>query len=312
MPARSKSKRRAKRLKRKKKESRRFGLSRRLGFLALIFAAVYLFVSLSTKFWKQDKKLAIVVVGDSSVTVGVFDPVSEKITSFAIPADLQVNAARQYGVWRIGALRNLGKDEGVGTKLVSESILFHLNLPVFIWAEQEAEGFLGDSIWGVLKASLYPYDTNLGVGDKLKLGFFALSTKRFKKEEIDFSRLANFKRQTLKDGEEGFVLTKDLPASITSHFSDNYFSSQRIAIQIVNKSGRLEASEVLAGVVEVLGAKAAAIVNEEAEDFDCLVTTDDKMVSETLADIFSCKGVEGATGSFDARLEVGTEFADRL
>ncbi len=303
------------RKKRAKQKARRNGKNsyRKLLFILLVPLLIFLLVTFQTRFWKSSAKTCLVISKESGeVVISVFDPGLEKITNIIIPKNTEVDVARQLGRWKLGSVRELGENEDLEGKLLAETIVKHFKLPVAAWADGPALGFAEGDILGIVKASLLPYKTNLGIGDKLKLGLFSIRIKNLKRENIDFSEDNILKKVTLIGGEEGYILAGRLPNYIVALFSNPNISSEGATVVILDVTGKANVAEEVGEVVEVMGVKLANIKKEEAVDFDCEVKGKNKELLEGISQVFFCKKLKALPeGNFDLEIKIGREFARR-
>jgi hypothetical protein len=304
------------RKKRAKRKARRNGKNSyiKLLFILLVPLLIFLLITLQTRFWKSSAKTSLVISKrGGEVVISVFDPGLEKITNIIIPKNAEVDVARQLGRWKLGSVRELGENEDLEGKLLAETIVKHFKLPVAAWADAPASGFADGDILGIVKASLLPYKTNLGMGDRLKLGLFSIRINNLKRENIDFSEGNILKKVTLIGGEEGYILAGRLPNYIIALFSNPNISSEGAVVVILDATGKANVAEEMGEVVEVMGVKLANIKKEEIDDFDCEVKGKDKELLEEIAQVFSCKKLkEIPEGNFDLEIRIGRDFSRRF
>lgn len=285
-------------------------------FLIAIFLAAFLFLllTLQTRFWSSSTKSFLVVQKkNGDVAVSVFDPELEKITNIIIPKNTEVNVARQLGVWKLGSVWQLGENEKLSGRLLAETIVKHFKLPVVAWADWPAEGLSAGDLAGIAKGGFLPYKTNLGIGDRVRIGLFSMRIKNFKREDINLSESKVLKKTRLIDGEEGYVLVGDLPNWLNALFSKPEIASTGIKAVIYDATGKVGVAEEVGQVVEVMGAKLASIKKEESEDFDCEIAGKEKEIVDEVAKVFSCRKLrESPEGNFDLEIRLGEEFARRF
>lgn len=303
----------ARRKRRPRNKKKRFIPVKSLGLILLFFALLF-FLTFQTSFWDSDSKVTLAInKKDGDVLIAVFNPVIDEVTNITIPKNTQLKVARQLGTWKAGSVWQLGENEGLEGKLLQETITYHLKLPVIAWADSPAEGFASGELMALVKAVSLPYKTNLKMGDRIKLAFFSFGIKNFKREEINLAETKLLKKTRLIDGEEGFILISGLPASILALFSDIEISQKDVSVLIRDATDKKGVPEQVGEVIEVLGAKVAAIKKEESEKLDCLVLGKDQKAVEKLAQVFSCeKGKDLPSGSFDLEIKIGEEFAKRF
>ena len=307
MPARIRRRPRRKRLVKK---------NPRLRFIwAFVFLVlILLIINLTTRFWSNTAKLSLVATKeDGGVVVVVFDPLVEKITSIEFPGNTQVEVARQLGTWKMSSLWQLGKNEDLEGKLLAETLVYHFRLPVYIWGDNPVGKFSERNPFLIVSAVFSPYSTNLGFGDRLRLGFFALGVKNFKRENIDLARLGYLRKTVLIDGEEGYILPASLPGSVVAIFADPEVSKLQTKVQIIDRTSRPGVAKRVGEVLEAFGAKTALIKDEGEQDSDCLISGRNKETVKKISLLFSCdKEKIYEEGNFDLKVELGEEFARRF
>lgn len=296
----------------KKKRGKKPFLRLAVFFLALLFSI--LFLAFGTYYWDDEGKLAMVVGGEGEdVVVGVFDTQLERITSIVIPADTQVEVARQLGSWRIGSVWKLGENERLKGKLLAETLVKQFKLPVVAWADKPARIYFTGKFFPILKLTFLPFETNLRLGDRIRMGIFSIRVKNMKKEVIDLSKTTSIKEGILADGERGYRVVGKTPAFLKALFSDPLIAEKNAKALIINKTGSINLPHEVGEVVEVMGAKIASIRNEEEEGFDCVVLAKDKQIARKISQPFSCKTEgEQPEGAFDIEIRLGKDFARRF
>ncbi len=304
------------RKKRVKKQARKNGKRKyfKLFCLLLIPLFIFLLITLRTKYWKSSAETFLVIEKESGdVVVTVFNPSLEKITNITIPKNTEVEVARQLGRWKLGSVRELGENENMEGQLLAETIVKHFKLPVAAWADAPALGFAEGDLPGIIKASLMPYKTNLGIGDRIKMGLMSARIKNLKRENISFAEGNILKKVTLIGGDEGYVLAGRLPNYIIALFSNPCISSEGATVVIYDSTDTPNVAEEIGEVVEVMGVKLANIKKEEADNSDCEVKGKDKELLDEIVQVFSCKNMRvEPEGNFDLEIKIGKEFSKRF
>lgn len=308
----SPARRRKSRRRRKKTQKKPF--LKKAAFLVVVLVSLFVVFRLTTRHWNSEGKLSITAPReDGSVAVTTFDPATDGIKTVVIPAETEVRVARQLGTWRIKSVWELGQDEGLDGQLLSETITRQLKIPVFVWSDSVGAGFFSSSPLAIIKAALFPYKTNLGIGDRLRLAVFSLGVKNFKREEIDLSETKVLQRTTLVDGTPGYRVVGDIPSSIAAIYSDPYMSSISAKTQIIDATSSNSVAKDVGEIVEVIGLKTASIEDVEVRaDLDCKVSGRDKDLANTISKLFSCEVVTHEDGNFDLTVLIGEEFAKRF
>ena len=284
----------------------------RLLVLALVGAFV-LYLGLTTKYWNSKEKLSMVIgAPDGGVVVSVLDPQNGEITNIAIPKNTQVESSRELGTWKLRSIWALGVNEKIGGRLLKDTVLKNFKFPVSVWADTRAYGFATGDTLGTLKAMFFPYDTNLKMGDRLRIGIFSLGLGNSKRTDLDLGKSGYLKKTRLTDGEEGYVLSGRIPKDLLIVFSDPEISRLGLKINIKDASGDPSVAQEVAEVIEVIGAKVAAVTKEPKAPSDCRIWGSG-FFAKDVARLLACKlEKEPPEGMFDVELEIGEGFAARF
>lgn len=308
MPAR---KRRLSRLKSKNKK--RFNLKVPVVILlALSFFPIYLFKT--SYFWDGKNKTSIVInQANGDIRISIFDPKLAEIINLDIPANTEVEVARRLGRIQIKNVWQLGENEGLDGRLLSETLTYHFRFPVSAWADHNANGLSEAKLGSIINAVLMPYKTNLGMGDKVRIALFSLGVKNLNRVEINLAESSYLKKTVLTSGEEGYLLGGSFPERLLIYFADSQISAVGATVLISDATSSPDTAEKLGEIIEVLGAKVAAIESEEVKDFDCDVMGKNPVVVEKVAKLFSCTETKESTrGNFDLEITIGEKFFERF
>jgi hypothetical protein len=286
---------------------------RKLLLLIILIGIVFFFLGLRGKYWNGKDKLSLGInKSGGEVIVASFDPANGEITTISIPENTQVQVARQLGTWKIGSVWQLGKNEKLGGQLLAETITKNFRFPVFLWADESSSAFTTGNFWPTIKAILNPGKTNVGLGDRVRIGLFSLSVKNTNRININLKETNCLKKTRLVDGEEGYLISGTIPGKITSAFSEEEISSQNLKAIIKDATQKPTIPERVGEIIEVLGIKVGTIKKEEKKDLDCEVLARQDYLRQKIARLFSCIEVKGQPeGNFDLEVRIGEKFAKR-
>ena len=279
-------------------------------FLAVLI--VVLVLSLQSLFWDGKAKVsAAIATQGGDILVSVFDPVGETITNITIPGATQVDVARQLGSLRAKSIWQLGENEGIGGKLLAETLVKNFNFPIYAWGEENLSGLSYGELPQAIRAVLAPGQTNLKIGDRIKMAAFSLSVKNPKRLNIDLKE-GNYLRKTRQiDGDEGYVISGGFE-KILPLFSENGISQKNLRVVILDFSGGTRVANEVGTTLEVMGLKVASVSRKEKKDSDCTFKTKEEDLAKKVFYIFSCEREKGEpTGNFDLEVSLGTKFARR-
>jgi len=300
------------RIKRGTAKKNHFGIKKLLAVVVTV-SAIFVFIKTQTRFWNGRDKLSVAISAQDRLVVSTFDPETSEITNVYIPGDTQVDSARQLGTFRVKNIRKLGDNEKIGGVLLSETITKNFKFPVTAWASESALAFSTSEPGQIFKAIVSPFETNLGMGDKLALALFSLRVKNTNRVEIDLTNTAFIKKTKLIDGEEGYIISGQIPQGLAAVFADSHISEEALRVVIKNETGESSDPTAVAQILEVLGAKVASLVKGEMEDYDCQVLGESREITKKVAQILSCEIISGLPeGNFNLEVRLGKGFAERF
>jgi hypothetical protein len=312
------SARRQRRMQKKKKWNVNFSLAVNkkivLYFsLAFCFAIFFYISSILTKthFWNGKDKLAVAVRLDKGAGVLLFAPEYEELVTIYFPEHTEIDVARELGIWKIESLWALGNQEKMGGKLLSDSITKHFKFPVAGWADEEAMGFSKGGLKNLYTAGFGNYKTNLTLGDRVRMAWFSFNVPNTRHVEIQLANTGYLEKVTLSDGTEGYRKVDPPPQKVLALFADSAIGKSSYAVSIQDATGKSQVARNVGSVVEVLGAKIAAVDREEEKEVDCLVKGNSDILVKRIVKLFSCTEEDGES-NFDLEIFLGSEFAKRF
>lgn len=277
-----------------------------LPFFVVIAVTVFgiWFFILSPHFWNGKDKVAVAVRrtnGDASVIV--FDPRLEEITTLTIPGDTEVNVARNLGTLRLKNVWQLGLNEGVGGKLLAETLTNNFKFVTFLWADSDPTAGL--------KFLFVPGKTNVSFRDRLSLVVFASKVGNSGRSEINLGSSLFLQKGKLSDGDIGYIIPGDLSERLTIYFSDYSLVEGNVRVFIKDGTGKYGTANEFGKIIEIMGAKVVAIDKKDLSDTDCSVIGGTKELAQKISRVFSCK--ESVSGEKDVlTIELGTAFTKRF
>jgi len=297
----------------KKKTSKKLNIFLLLSLLFLIiFLVLYFF---GKRHCLGDLKISMVFPDENgNVLVATFNKKDKEITSINIPQNTQLEASRQLGSWKAKSLWQLGINEKYEGKLLQETVTKNFHFPVSIWADEKAYGFVSGNFIKLLKATFFPYKSNLSFGDRLNLFFISFGIQNEKINNYDLSERGILKKSKLTDGEEGYILSKDVPINIMASFSETISSDFGYMVQIINGTGSRGIAENVGKTIESMGFKITSIKEESSidNDTDCLIYGKNKNVVNKISLIYSCKQeINKNNEGFDIVMKLGSKFSRR-
>lgn len=301
------------RLKRNQEKNNIFFVVKLLVIPAVLLLA-FLLIKITSRFWNGTDKFAYAYkIANGDVAVTIDDPKGSEETTLIIPGDTQVTVSGSYGVLRIKNVWQLSMNEKLGGALLPRSITRDLYFPVFLWADSDAVNLKDGNFLGIVKFIFSPKHTNIPIGDRLSLGFYAMQVKSIDKTEINLGTSKFLQKTVLNDGEPGYLVGNALSQRLTVYFADEDFGKGGgVRVEIKDATGVPGVADTAGQVIQVMGGKVVTIDKEPSpQSIDCLVLGKDPKIVSKITNLFNCKKGTGNT-DFDLELQLGTGFAKKF
>ena len=278
----------------------------------VIFLLAFLYFTGTRKFWNGRDKVSIAIRSNSGdVHVVTFDPKTQEMLQITIPGNTEAEVARGLGIWKLTSVWELGEKESLQGLLLSRTLNKHFKFPVFLWADAQADGFFKGDIDSVITATLRPYKTNLGLGDRISIAIFSLRVKNTKRVELNLQDTTYLRKTTLTDGSEGYRVVGSIPGDIAVIFSDSTASKSTFRVGIKDMTGKFGIAEALGEVIEVFGGKVFSIEKGSEADSGCKVSAKVAQNAAKIALLFPCSVVDQPPdGNFDLEITIGKKFME--
>lgn len=282
----------------KKKSSRRPFLI--FFFIIACLLALITFFKLNIKYWNGKEKVSIAISkpgGD--VKVVLLDPtISEKI-ELTIPPNTEVEVAKNLGTFPIKNIVKLGDNEGVGGKLLPETITKSFLFPIVLWSDTEPDDI----------KILTTKNSNISFSDRVLIYFFTKTVKNLDITKIDMGRSQFLIKAKLTDGTLGYKLPDKISPRLLFYFAEQTFSGVKVYVK--DATGKYGIGERVGEIVEVLGGKVVSLEKLTENQKDCSVTGTNTKAVIKVAQVFSCS-VTNETTDYDLLIELGGGFAKRF
>lgn len=232
-------------------------------FILLLFASIMFLALAKESLWDGKSKLSYVIYRPNQIEVMVLDPSYKELTTVIIPQDTLVEVARGLGKTKIKNVYEIGVNEGLGGRLLSETITFSLALPAYhyVYDKSVSQKTGALSFLNNFQTIFISSESSFSFLEKLRL-FFALSLgKDLKRTAIKLDQTSFLKKTTLVDGSEGYIKTPFMPQSVQSLFG---ISDEIFTVSVVNYLGSVANIDDLTETFSSLGGKVILVrkVNE--------------------------------------------------
>ena len=148
-------------------------------WILLVFTLLFLLILVfaHTKYWGKSLSLVVASPANNGVDVYVFNQARGEMYIISIPADTQVEVAHDLGVWKVGSVWQLGINEKLGGRLLSDTLIKNFLFPVGVWAGNDFSKIINGNFVEILKTIIFSKRTNLGVGDRVRIAYFSHKIK---------------------------------------------------------------------------------------------------------------------------------------
>ncbi len=312
----------ARKLRRQQRRSRAFslptfhvgkkGIVFTFGVLAILTSVFVVIFLTGNRIWDGKKKMSVAVPTSDGAAVILFDPQYEEVVTIYIPKSTEVEVARSLGVWKVESLWQLGVQEKVEGKLMSDTFTKFFRFPTIAWADTPFLGLASGSVSDLYKGVFSVYHTNVSIFDRISMAWFSFNVSNANRTEIHLEDTGYLKATTLSDGSRGYKKQDPPPQRILSLFSDTQMAKSAYSVSLIDATGGTNSASDVGKVVEVLGAKIARLKDEAPQDIDCIVTGKDLLLIKNVAEVFACDTKEDSNASFDLEIILGSQFVKRF
>lgn len=258
-----KSWKQVKRTRNKKQSSQRFLLG--VGFLlvlGLIIGGGRLYLLAKKSQWQGTNDFSVVEQKLDRIKLKTILRNQDKLIIWQVPGNTMVEVAGGYGQYQIKNVFALGELELSGGELLTRSIEENFGLMV--------EGFVVDK------------KTNLSWWDQVKRWWFEQFVAS-EIQELDLQEQASFKKETLADGTEVFVVVKGwLDQLINQEIFTQLISDEELSVTLVNRSGNVLMQDNLARIMVNQGIEVVSKADEDELVDVSFILIKDKQFSDSL------------------------------
>lgn len=291
-------------------------------FVLLLGVSWKTYLAWTHRIWDGKSRFSVVVASEDP-TVYSFNPQTGILTKMSIPAKTEIEASHGYGSWFVGSLWQLGYQEGKKGEVLENSLKKSFGIPVDAFVDGEGEVlFSARSLSfpvAVKEAVLSSSSrTNLTFFDRVSLLLNAAGAGPAKRQELDLPALRVLKKETLRDGTEGYkVVPEQAKITLEKSFRDELVFGEAKTASIVNASGKSGLAGEVAQVASVLGIRVVGVSTDREEklkDDGCIILGNRESLasvsSQRLAELFDCEKQERDERGLTIIL--GNSFAERF
>lgn len=233
------------------------------------------------------------------ITIASFDPLSQSINFLTVPDGTYIEAASDYGPYRIEKIYPLGELEEEGIELLAKSVESYFGLPIDGWLDvkEESQGdegikqFLSQQIGkGIGENSI----TNLSLWDLTRLWLMVVRTRAHRVETLDLGETSVAEEFVLPDGTKAKRVDEQRVSRIISDlFTDDRLRQEDFAIAMMNASGKAGLAAKAARLVTNIGGRLVEVGDWPEELSECRIqataAAKNSYSAQKLALIFGCQ-----------------------
>ncbi|HUV43061.1 MAG TPA: hypothetical protein VMY36_04145 [Patescibacteria group bacterium] len=290
----------------REQKQRKENQSRKVIIYILVFISLILFVGFGWRIlnlfrnsvWDGDNRLNL-VLNIQPVAIASFDPGSQTMSFLTIPDGTYIEAAGEYGPYRIEKIYPLGELEGKGIELLADSIELYFGMPIDGWLDvrenwQMSAGiksFFSRLIGLTLKDKSL---TNLSRWDLFRLWLMVARTRSHKIEMIDLGETTVAEDFILPDGQEAQRIDNQRISRVVNNlFTDYRLREEGLAIAMMNASGETGLATKRARLITNIGGRLIEVGDWPEKVEGCQIKTTSAVkksyTSQKLAKIFDCQ-----------------------
>lgn len=252
--------------------------------LLVLFIFSVIFFTVTKAFSGQENYVVAKLTDNSDAKITVYSFLDNNISTILVPKDTLVNVAMNRGDLRLSSVEKIIKTEGLGTEILSNSLMKTFNIPI-------------DSL-----------DSKVSFHKRINLFLFSLSAS---KQNIDLNDTSQITKTELEDGEEGYVFKGSFSPFIAQLFNSRNLSSIRLEI-VRRVDFNYQSSQDLSEILTNMGVHVFTIKKQAASDEDCIIETKNIEKMDRISSIFKCELRSLEEGNTDARIILGNTFARRF
>ena len=323
-------------MKRKEKKKRKLKV---IGYWLL--AIGFLFVTgwgfrvvgrLKEAVWSGEGRVNWVMVGEDIFLVSL-EPKEKSLVVLEIPKDTEIEVTRGFGCYRIGAVYELGKLEGMNGELLRESAQEYFGIPV--------DGYIRilDAKYYILntKSAFLKILTNLLIKRKGQTNFskgdiFRLwwETRKALPSQIKFIQLEDIralKSKILIDGSKVWEIDQ---GRLDKFFQDNFYEpeihQENLTVRTINATDHSGLAAHVARIISNMGGRVIEISNFKFQmtnqfqisndrcEIRCKKEDQEKFTARRLQKVLGCEFVEDedSDGRAEVTILAGEEYWQML
>lgn len=289
-----------------------------LSFFVLSFS-FFVFRSWNSRVWRNNARITV-AVAEENPTIYSYNPQNQSIYKTTVPENTQVTASGGYGEWLAGSLWGLGQQEGLGGKVLKNSIIKSLGIPIDGWVDKNGEVIFSGGKFGLFGAVTQVFKmrgikTDLTFFDKVNLLVALGQVGRFSRTDIDLEKRGIIKVEELSDGLKGFIVVAERSTTGLDILRDDKVFVEMKTLKVSNASSKSGLAQEVSRVASVLGVR--VLDTSSADDKyrgTCLITGEEAHIkslsAKRLSQIYGCeKSVKKLNGAANLEFTIGDRFA---
>ncbi|MDO8503411.1 MAG: LytR C-terminal domain-containing protein [bacterium] len=288
-------------------------------FILLFWGGWRLFGLFRNRVWRGDARITFVVHARDPIIYSLSP--TQKLLSFKIPGNTQIETVGEYGTFPAGSLWELGQQKGKGGELLRLSIQRSLGISVDAWIGEGGGEFFSPrplSRIVALKEAILGggIATNLTFFDRLALLINLSSVNSADKKSLDLETSRVLKKQEFPDGASGFVVVPEQAKLIFQALRDEGIVREGKTLIVVNTTPQHGLAGKVADVAGALGVRVIAAQTEgSARDGHCVIRGKKEdlgsLSARRLSQVFQCEREDGeARGGAKLEIILGRDFVN--
>lgn len=281
--------------------------------ILVLIILIIIFYLLPSKLVKNQK---IVLYGQNKeeyTQILLIDQQNNTLTKLNLPPTTQLDSGYELGTWKLSSLWKLADQEKIGADLIKNTLIKSLHFPVSYYIPGNINYFSQKKIPTIL-TFIFNKNTDLNLKDKIKISLLVIKIPNSSIIDYNLADTSVLQERQLVTGEQGYIVSSQIPLSVSKLFSQPIFFQNDLKIRLVNRTNSSLPENIIINSLEVLGSKVVSIESAQVQEgLDCIIYANQKEASKLIADIFKCKLKQKTLESpIDIEIEVGEMFINRF
>jgi len=244
-----------------------------IGLLFLVGGVYRVWHSLKNSIWDGESRVNFVFV-DEDIFLISFDPGKKTLEVLEIPRNVEIEVIGGFGLYRIGAIDELGEMEGRGGELLQISVQEHFGAPVDGWiknpwpinsAQLNSSKFKTSLVGTMMRLVVKQEErTNFTPWDVVRIWWGIRKTLSSQLNITRLDDISALKSKILIDNFQTWELDLNrLDMFFQDHFYESEIREENLTIEVINATEHFGLANRVARIASNMGGRVVRVENGE-------------------------------------------------